>query len=108
MENNNKSVTFFTFASHQTNCCQCGKVIKKNDLCYSVDTLKAIGYEDEYNQYNEEDVVCDECYTGHLIKLMDKLGITVVNENGKFKNFNEVIKEFCDAWDKIIKKEESD
>lgn len=98
-------LNFTRFTFQQTHCCKCGNIIKKHGLCHPIAGLKLIDTIGEFKQYGDEDVLCEDCYSDHLIKNMDRLGISVVDENGQWRNFSDVIKQFYEIWDKGIKKE---
>lgn len=103
MEESKGYLGFTKVALQEINCCECGRVIQKNSLCYSIATLKPIDAIGEFKQYNNNDFLCEDCYGDHLIRSMDRLGISVVNEKGQWRDFSEVIKQFYEIWDKIIK-----
>ena len=105
MEESKEFLGFIKIALQEINCCKCGRIIKKNSFCHPIAALKPIDNIGEFKQYNDDDILCEDCYGDHLIRSMDKLGISVVDENGQWRDFSEAIKQFYKIWDKGIKKE---
>lgn len=100
MDKNKEHTNFPKFALQQTNCCKCNKVIKKDRLCHHIAALRSIDSTNEFEQYDDDDILCESCYEDYLISNMNRLGITVVDKNGQWKNFNEILKEFYQVWGK--------
>ena len=105
MEESKGYLGFTQFALQDIHCCKCNRVIKKDSFCHPIAALKPIDTIGEFKQYNDDDFLCEDCYGDHLIKSMDRLGISVVDENGQWRNFSEVLKQFCEIWGKIEKEE---
>lgn len=105
MEESKGYLSFTKIALQEINCCKCSRIIKKNSFCHPIAALKPIDAIGEFKQYNDDDVLCEDCYGDHLIKNMTRLGISVVDENGQWKDFSDVLKQFSEIWDKEIKKE---
>ena len=94
-------LNFTNIALQEMNCCKCNRMIKKDSFCYPIAALRPIDTISEFKQYNDYDILCEDCYSDHLIKNMDRLGISVVDENGQWRDFSEVLKQFCEIWGKI-------
>ena len=100
MEEDKKYLSFTQFTLQQICCCKCGRIIKKNSFCHPITALKPIDAIGEFKQYSNDDILCEDCYGDHLIRSMDSLGISVVDENGQWRDFNDVIKQFDEIWER--------
>ena len=105
MEESKGYLNFTIIALQEIKCCKCNRVIQKNNFCHPIAALKSIDAIGEFKQYNDDYILCEDCYGDHLIKSMDRIGISVVDENGQWRDFSEVIKQFCEIWGKIEKQE---
>lgn len=101
-ENKKRYLSFTKIALQEIKCCKCGKIIKKNSLCQPIAALKLIDAVGDFRQYSNEDVLCEDCYTDYLIRSMGRLGISLVDENGQWRDFSDVIKQFHDIWKKYV------
>lgn len=99
----NDTSPYINIAWEDKICSKCGKSIKKLNFYYPVSAIKNL-YPQIENEFGEDGVLCQECYSNYLIENMDKLGISVVDENGEWKDFADVIRQFMDVWDKMAKK----
>ena len=100
MEESKGYLSFTKIALQETHCYKCNRVIKKNSFCYPIAALKPIDAIGEFKQYNDDDILCEDCYSDHLIRSMDRLGISVVDENGQWRDFSDVLKQFREIWGK--------
>lgn len=102
MEENKGYLSFTKIALQEINCCECNRVIKKNSFCYSIAALKPIDIIGDFKQYNDDDILCEDCYSDHLMRSAGRLGISFVDENGQWRDFSDVIKQFRDIGKKYI------
>lgn len=80
----------------QTYCDKCGKTIKKFSHYYGTQLLS------EINLQLKTGAICENCYRQYLIRSLDKIGINVLDKNGNYKNFSDILQEFQDVWSKQI------
>lgn len=80
-------------------CAKCNKDIKILDKYYKT-TLQQF-YGGLPFQENYEIIICEKCYQQFFINEMTKYGISVIDENGNWKNFEDILKELEDIWDYI-------
>lgn len=78
-----------------THCDKCGKLMKKFSHYYDTQVLN------EQNLQIKTGAVCEDCYHKYLIKILNNIGITVLDENNNYKNFNDILKQFQKVWSKI-------
>ena len=102
MEESKGYLSFTKIALQDINCCKCGRTIKKNSFCHPIAALKPIDAIGEFKQYNDDDFLCEDCYDDHSIRSMDRLGISLIDENGQWRDFSDVIKQFRDIGKKYI------
>lgn len=80
----------------QTYCDKCGKPIKKFSHYYDTQVLN------EQNLQIKTGTVCEDCYHKYLIKILNKIDINVLDEDGNYRNFSDILQEFQDVWSEQI------
>lgn len=96
MEQNNNYLNFTFLNKIQTYCDKCGQMIKKLDYVHPTHLLY------DLNLCKKTGIICNKCYNQYLIKSMEKFGISVLDENGNYKNFSDIIENFQKVWNEKI------
>ena len=56
----------------------------------------------DLNLCKKTGLICDECYHKYLIRSLNKIGINVLDKDGNYRNFSDILQEFQDVWSKQI------